>query len=46
MAIIAPEEIEVVGALLEEMMAGNTQQAIAYYAQWMNRVEGERREME
>lgn len=45
-AIIAPEEIEVVGALLEEMMAGNTQQAIAYYAQWMNRVEGERREME
>ncbi|PIC65247.1 GntR family transcriptional regulator [Sporosarcina sp. P13] len=45
-AITEKEEIAIVSELLDEMMAGNTKQALACYEQWMNRVEGERREIE
>ncbi|ARD47190.1 GntR family transcriptional regulator [Sporosarcina sp. P37] len=45
-AITDPDEIMTVRELLGEMMAGNTEQALACYEQWMNQVEGERRETE
>ncbi|MDV6377547.1 GntR family transcriptional regulator [Sporosarcina sp. GW1-11] len=45
-AITEKEEIAIVSELLDEMMKGNTKQALACYEQWMNRVEGERREIE
>ncbi|WP_153721484.1 FadR/GntR family transcriptional regulator [Sporosarcina cascadiensis] len=45
-AIMEHDEVETASALLDEMIAGNMEQAIKYYTQWMNRVEGERGEME
>ena len=42
----ADQEMTVVSELLEEMMAGHTENALTLYEQWMNQVEGERRETE
>lgn len=45
-AITAPEELAIVSRLLEMMQAGDTEQALSYYAGWIDRVEGERGETE
>lgn len=42
-AITATEEITAVNELLDEIISGNTEQALACYEKWMNQVEGERR---
>lgn len=41
-AIIAPEEIAAVHKLLDEIISGNSEAALACYEIWMNQVEGER----
>ncbi|WP_153730652.1 FadR/GntR family transcriptional regulator [Sporosarcina obsidiansis] len=44
--ILVEDEKVVVSSLLDELIAGDTQQALARYSQWMERVEEERREIE
>ena len=41
-AITAPEEIATVHKLLDEIISGNSEQALTCYEKWMNQVEGER----